>query len=503
MALELRQNLRLTQQLIMTPQLQQAIKLLQLSRLELVDTIRQEMEENPFLDEEVPDTDMDTEVSGEFEEPEGPEPLEGIDATEGTDRENALQNLERPGELTGEGDGKDEFDWNSYLEDYGPVGANYDHRDSENPSWDNVLTSLPSLSDHLTWQLKLSRLTADEMRVGEQIIGNLDPNGYLAVTLEELAELLSLDVPFIETVLRKIQEFDPPGIAARNLQECLLIQAKVVDPSNQALEAIIRDHLKDLEKKNYVNITRKLKIPLAEVLRLVGMISSMDPKPGSVFNQERVQPIVPDVYVVKQGSDYKVVLNEDGMPRLRINNLYKEVMGGLKKGAKAEEGKQYVRERVQSATWLIKSIEQRQKTVEKVAQSIVEYQRDFFDRGINYLKPLVLKQVADDVEMHESTISRVSTNKYMLTPRGIFELKYFFSSSIQTVNGEDIASKSVKEKIRKIISEEDGQKPLSDQDIVKRLKAAGITIARRTVAKYREMLGILPSSRRKKVILPS
>jgi len=503
MALELRQNLRLTQQLIMTPQLQQAIKLLQLSRLELVDTIRQEMEENPFLDEEVPDTDMDTEVSGEFEEPEGPEPLEGIDATEGTDRETALQNLERPGELTGEGDGKDEFDWNSYLEDYGPVGANYDHRDSENPSWDNVLTSLPSLSDHLTWQLKLSRLTADEIRVGEQIIGNLDPNGYLAVTLEELAELLSLDVPFIETVLRKIQEFDPPGIAARNLQECLLIQAKVVDPSNQALEAIIRDHLKDLEKKNYVNITRKLKIPLAEVLRLVGMISSMDPKPGSVFNQERVQPIVPDVYVVKQGSDYKVVLNEDGMPRLRINNLYKEVMGGLKKGAKAEEGKQYVRERVQSATWLIKSIEQRQKTVEKVAQSIVEYQRDFFDRGINYLKPLVLKQVADDVEMHESTISRVSTNKYMLTPRGIFELKYFFSSSIQTVSGEDIASKSVKEKIRKIISEEDGQKPLSDQDIVKRLKAAGITIARRTVAKYREMLGILPSSRRKKVILPS
>ncbi len=502
MALELRQNLRLTQQLIMTPQLQQAIKLLQLSRLELVDTIRQEMEENPFLDEEAPDTDMEAEAGGEFEEPEGSEPVGGIDATEGTDREAALQNLERPGELTGEGDGKDEFDWNSYLEDYGPVGVNYDHRDSENPSWDNVLTALPSLSDHLTWQLKLSRLTADEMRAGEQIIGNLDSNGYLAVTLEELAELLSLDVPFIETVLKKIQEFDPPGIAARNLQECLLIQAKVVDPSNPTLEAIIRDHLKDLEKKNYVNITRKLKIPLAEALRLVALISSMDPKPGSVFNQERVQPIVPDVYVVKQGNDYKVVLNEDGMPRLRINNLYKEVMGGLKKGAKAEEGKRYVRERVQSATWLIKSIEQRQKTVEKVAQSIVEYQRDFFDRGINYLKPLVLKQVADDVEMHESTISRVSTNKYMLTPRGIFELKYFFSSSIQTVNGEDIASKSVKEKIRKIISEEDGQKPLSDQDIVKRLKTAGITIARRTVAKYREMLGILPSSRRKKVTLP-
>ena len=503
MALELRQNLRLTQQLIMTPQLQQAIKLLQLSRLELVDTIRQEMEENPFLDEELPDTDMGEEVSGEFEEPEGPEPLEGREVAEGTDQESPQQNLERPGELTGEGDGKEEFDWNSYLEDYGPVGANYDHREGENPSWDNVLTALPSLADHMTWQLKLSPLTGDEIRVGEQIIGNLDPNGYLAITLEELAALLSLELSFIEEILKKIQEFDPPGIAARNLQECLLLQARIIDPSNQVLETIIRDHLKDLEKKNYVNITRKLKIPLAEVLRLVAIISSMNPKPGSFFNQERAQPIIPDVYIVKQGNDYKVVLNEDGLPRLRVNNLYKEVMGGLKKGPRAEEGKQYVRERVQSATWLIKSIEQRQKTVEKVAQSIVEYQRDFFDKGINYLRPLVLKQVADDVEMHESTISRVSTNKYMLTPRGIFELKYFFSSSIQTVNGEDIASKSVKEKIRKIISEEDGQKPLSDQDIVKLLKGAGITIARRTVAKYREMLNILPSSRRKKVILPS
>ncbi len=499
MALELRQNLKLTQQLIMTPQLQQAIKLLQLSRLELVDTIRQEMEENPFLDEEA-STDGE---AGEYEEPEVLEGREEREPPEGTDPELTVQAAERPGELTGEGDGKEEFDWNSYLEDYGPVGANYDHRESENPSWDNVLTSVPSLADHLNWQLKLSRLSGDEVRAGEQIIGNLDPNGYLAVTLEELAELLSLDVPFIEDVLRKIQEFDPPGIAARNLQECLLIQARIVDPSNQDLEAIIHDHLKDLEKKNYVNIVRKLKIPMPEVLRLVALIISMDPKPGSVFNQERAQPIVPDVYIVKQGNDYKVVLNEDGLPRLRINNLYKEVMGGLKKGPRVAEGKQYVRERVQSATWLIKSIEQRQKTIEKVAQSIVQYQRDFFDRGINHLRPLVLKQVADDVEMHESTISRVSTNKYMLTPRGIFELKYFFSSSIQTANGEDIASKSVKEKIRKIISEEEGQKPLSDQDIVRILQRDGINIARRTVAKYREMLGILPSSRRKKVVFPT
>jgi RNA polymerase sigma-54 factor len=312
-----------------------------------------------------------------------------------------------------------------------------------------------------------------------------------------------MEVSFIEGVLKKVQGFDPPGVAARNLQECLIIQAQIIAPDNNELQLIVRDHLKDLEKKNYNNIARKLKMSLENVFKMIAMIEKMDPRPGSAFNNERIQPIVPDVYIIKQGSEYTVVLNEDGMPRLRVNNLYKEVMGGIKKSSHAEEGKMYVRERVQSATWLIKSIEQRQKTIKKVAQSIVDHQFDFFEKGISYLKPLVLKQVADDVEMHESTISRVSSNKYMLTPRGIFELRYFFSSAIQTVNGEDIASKSVREKIRKIVAEEDGQNPLTDQDIVTHLKKEGITIARRTVAKYREILGILPSSRRRKGFMPA
>ena len=500
MALELRQNLKLSQQLIMTPQLQQAIKLLQLSRLELVDTIRQEIEENPFLDEDMPDEEMGGANAMKFDEPDHlPEAEEGGNREEG-DAEPLTQDYEKFGELTGEGDGKDDFDWNSYLEDYGSVGVNYDNRDNDHLSWDNVLTAPSSLSDHLMWQLKLSPLTENEIRVGEQIIGNLDANGYLAATLDELAVILGMDIPFIESVLKKVQSFDPPGIAARNLQECLVIQAQTIAPDNRDLELIVREHLKDLEKKNYNNIVRKLKISPEDVLKMVALIEKMDPRPGSAFNQERIQPIVPDVYIIKQGSEYKVILNEDGLPRLRVNNLYKEVMGDIKKSPRAEEGKLYIRERVQSATWLIKSIEQRQKTIRKVAQSIVNHQFDFFERGISYLKPLVLKQVADDIEMHESTISRVSSNKYMLTPRGIFELKYFFSSAIQTVNGEDIASKSVREKIRKIIAEEDNQSPLTDQDIVTQLEGKGITIARRTVAKYREILGILPSSRRKKPI---
>ena len=264
------------------------------------------------------------------------------------------------------------------------------------------------------------------------------------------------------------------------------------------MEKIVRGHLKDLEVKNYANIARRLKVPLPDVLTAVTMISNMDPHPGSIYNEERVQAIVPDVYVFKSGDDYKVVLNDEGLPRLRISNFYREIMGGKNTGGKQETGKRYIKERIQSATWLIKSIQQRQKTIYRVAESIVRFQRDFFDRGIAAMKPLILREIADDVEMHESTISRVVTNKYMHTPRGLFEMKYFFGSGIRKPGGDDVSSKSVQEDIRKIISQEDPQKPVSDQIIVMRLEEKGISIARRTVAKYREMMGILPSSLRKR-----
>jgi RNA polymerase sigma-54 factor len=485
MAFELRQNLKLTQQLIMTPQLQQAIKLLQLSRLDLVDMVNQEMEENPLLEEVVSD-----------EDPEAEKKIEPAQTEEG-DREES-KTVERTGELTGEGDGREEFDWDGYLEDYGPMGVTYDRQEGTAPAWDNLLVVKTSLTDHLMWQLLLSRFTEAEYRIGEQIIGNLDQNGYLVATLDEIGAQEKIAPAFVEEVLKKIQEFDPVGIAARHLQECLLIQAKMVGGARSLVERIILGHLKDLEVKNYPQIARKLKESLDDVLAAVVIISHMDPHPGSIYNEERIQAIVPDVYVFKSGDDYKIVLNDEGLPRLRISNFYREIMGGMNAGVKQEIGKKYIKERVQSATWLIKSIQQRQKTIYRVTESIVRFQREFFDLGINSMKPLILRDIADDVEMHESTISRVVTNKYMHTPRGLFELKYFFGSGIRKPGSDDVSSKSVQDDIRKIIGKEDPRKPFSDQIIVARLGDSGISIARRTVAKYREMMGILPSSMRKK-----
>jgi RNA polymerase sigma-54 factor len=489
MAFELKQNLKLSQQLIMTPQLQQAIKLLQLSRLELVDTINQEMEENPLLEESSADEGIEEDLHHESE-----------DEIQSIERED-LKAVDRTEEITGEGDGREEFDWSNYLEDYGPVGVNYDHKDSEAPAWDNIVTESQSLTEHLMWQMKLSPFTENEMRIGSQIVGNLDQNGYLCATLQEIAALENVTEELVEAVLKKVQEFDPTGVAARNLQECLLIQARMLGVKNPTVESIIKDHMKDLELKNYLHIARKLKVPLREVENAVLLISNMEPRPGSRYSEDRVQPIIPDVYVVKSGDEYKVILNDDGLPRLRISNFYREIMAGMsnhKSHEEEENGKKYIRDKVQSATWLIKSIQQRQKTIYKVAISIVKFQKEFFDRGINFLKPLVLRDVADDVEMHESTISRVVTNKYMHSPRGIFEMKYFFGSSIQRTSGETIASKSVKEEIKQLIAKEDTKKPYSDCEIVDLLKQKGIDIARRTVAKYREMMGVLPSSKRKK-----
>ncbi|MDD4356491.1 MAG: RNA polymerase sigma-54 factor, partial [Smithellaceae bacterium] len=325
MAFELKQNLKLSQQLIMTPQLQQAIKLLILSRQELVDTINQEIEENPLLEEVTVDEATAEEVRADVE-----------DDVQSVEKEDSKL-PERTAELTGEGDGREEFDWNNYLEDYGPVGVSYDRADGEAPTLDNVLTESPSLVEHLMWQMKLSPFTEEEVRVGSQIIGNLDNNGYLCATLSEIAQLENVSEDYVEAVLKKVQEFDPSGVAARNLQECLLIQARMLAKENPLLEVIIREHLKDLELKNYIHIARKLKVPLREVETAVLLISKMDPKPGAVYSEERVQSIIPDVYVVKSGDDYKIVLNDDGLPRLRISNFYRDIMAGNGSRDRAEE----------------------------------------------------------------------------------------------------------------------------------------------------------------------
>lgn len=477
MVFELKQNLKLTQQLVMTPQLQQSIKLLQLSRIELVDAINQELEENPLLEDRV-DGDAETDIVPEV----------------------ADMRTEAPPtkEITGEGDGKEEFDWDSYIEDFGPMGVPHQGReDVDAPPFENMLTKTRSLSDHLLWQLSLSHLTDIERQVGEQIIGNLNGDGYLVATPDEIAAIENVEPAFVEEVLAKVQEFDPPGVAARDLKECLLIQIGFLDVESELPKKIVNQYLKDLETRNYQSIASKEKVPIGDVEQAALLIGTLNPKPGLPYNEERPQYIIPDVFVFKLGDRYRVTLNDDGLPKLKVSNFYKEILSGMKSNGE-DKSKEYIKEKLQSATWLIKSIEQRQKTIYRVAESILDHQIEFFDKGISYLKPMVLRDIADDVQMHESTISRVTTNKYMHTPRGIFELKYFFNSGINRMGDVQIASQSVKEKIRQIVSGEDSKKPYNDSQIVKILAESDISIARRTVAKYRDMLGILPSSKRRK-----
>ncbi|SHF24492.1 RNA polymerase, sigma 54 subunit, RpoN/SigL [Desulfacinum infernum DSM 9756] len=477
MALELKQHMKLSQQLIITPQLQQAIKLLQLSRLELLETIQQELESNPVLEETVDEVGNKEEV-----EPEAPAVEERFEEVEITEKV------------------RDDFDWESFLEDYSTYSPMPVERDpnQEQPSFEQRLTRRPSLEDHLMWQLCLSDLSEQDKEIAAMIIGNLNDDGYLVSPTAEIAELSGVTVQDVERVLEKVQGFDPPGVAARDLRECLLIQARSLDVPNGLVVTIIDKYLHYLENKNYQGLVKVLKRPKSEVQAAVEVILSLDPKPGRAYSEEEVQYVSPDIFVVKVDDEFVVVLNEDGMPKLRVNPYYREALRS--DSTVSEEAKDYIQGKLRSAAWLIKSIHQRQRTLYKVAQSIVNFQRDFLEKGIAHLKPMVLRDVAEDVGMHESTISRVTTNKYMHTPQGIFELKYFFNSSINSVVGEAVASESVKERIRQLIKEEDPAKPYSDKDLVDLLKKENIKIARRTVAKYREMMGILPSHKRKQVL---
>lgn len=471
MAYELKQSLKLSQQLIMTPQLQQAIKLLQLSRLELSDLLQQEINENPVLDEPVEETEKDRD--------ENEEPLSAD--SDSADPYAELQ-------------GKQEFDWKDYINKTDvPRGPSFDREDRDD--FDPIITRRTSLVDHLTWQLHLHSLTDVERTVGEYIIGNLDKAGYLQTTAEEIARECGTEVAVVEGVLKKIQKFDPVGIASRNLQECLLAQAEVLLGDHRLVEKIVRQHLPNLESRKYQVIARDLKVSFEAVIAASQIISNMEPRPGRAFSDNEPEYITPDIYVYKMNDEYVVALNEDGQPKLRINSFYRKAV--TEPGALPPKTREYIQEKMRSAVWLIKSIYHRQGTIMKVMKSIIKFQRDFFDNGVDHLKPLVLRDVAEDIGMHESNISRVTTNKYVHTPHGVFELKYFFNSGLTSDNGESIASESVKNKIKEILQNENQHKPLSDQDIAYMLKSKGINIARRTVTKYREMIGVLSSSKRK------
>ena len=493
MSLELKQNFRLSQQLVMTPQLQQAIKLLQLSRLELQDLIRDEMNQNPLLEE--------------------PGTTEGVDIPDaGEGAREAEAEVAKPVEKTEEvkGEGAHEIDWDNYLNNYqftqnAPSGGGRETNE-DLPSYEATLTRKTTLFDHLLWQLKLSALAHEEEQLALLIIGNLDDDGYLKLgeegdPLERLANESGVSLEKAGRLMRKIQMLDPVGVGARDLPECLLIQARALGCERGLVGTVIRRFLKQVESKNYPAIARELKLPLEEIVAAIKIISQMEPKPGRAFTGDDAQYITPDIYVHKVGDQYVTVLNDDGLSKLRLSGHYRDALRNGKLGANgaSSEAKEYIQEKLRSAVWLIRSIHQRQRTIFKVTESIVKFQRDFLDQGVAALKPLILRDVADDIGMHESTVSRVTTNKFVHTPQGIYELKYFFNSSIGRVGGgEDLASEAVKNGLRQLIATENPSNPHSDQRLVELMRQQGVEIARRTVAKYREVLGILPSSKRRR-----
>ena len=508
--MEMKLQVKLSQQLVMTPQLVQAIRLLQLSRMELVDEVRKELDANPVLadDHIEPNEKLAAERAAERQEaPEPappsksemppPGPAEGTREADGTGPEPT------------DAEKASEVDWDRYLENQQlrqPVGASRGGYDDLPPIEQN-LTKPASLRDHLLWQLQMSDFVDTERHFALLVIGNLDEKGYLDLeggvgpdgekipdlTIEDLARESGLDPEDAPEVLSLLQCFDPMGVAARNLNECLLIQATVLG-FDDIEKAIIIHHLKDVERRNLTAIAKALDIEMEEVIDAVQEIQKLESVPARNFSEidERTIAITPDVFVIKDKDKFEVTDNDRGMQRLYVNeSLVKKMLSDPK-------AKDFINDKLRSAQWLIRAIEQRRRTIIKVTECIVEKQREFLEKGVAYLKPMILRDVAESVGMHESTISRVTSNKYVHTPQGLFELKYFFNSSISRIGDEDIASESVKQAIKKIIEVEDKNKPLSDQAIVKKLQAErGIRIARRTVAKYREMLGILSSAKRK------
>jgi RNA polymerase sigma-54 factor len=483
MALEQKLHLKLSQKLIMTPSLQQAIKLLQLSKLELQEVLNQELLENPLLDEsteEVKSEETQAEETKTENEAEDVKPLEPV------------QEKEK--------DSFDEIDYDAYFQDYIEYGYNPRGMGEEHEEFpiENTLTRPPNLADHLTWQLSMSDASPRTKEIAQFIIGNIDEDGYLRANNDEIITSGGFTAEEVETAVAAVQSLDPIGVGARDLRECLLLQLRFLEIDEPLVETVVRDHWDEFMQRKFVPLAKTLGIDLKTLESIVELIKHLDPKPGRKYSNERAIYVEPDVHVHKVGDEYVIVLNEDGMPKLRINSGYRSMLNSMDSKQDGETVN-YIKDKIRSAVWLIKSLDQRQRTIYKVAESIVKHQREFLEKGIDHLRPLVLRDVADDIQMHESTVSRVVSNKYMHTPRGLFLMKYFFHSGIDSDTGEDISSLTVKKKIQSFIESEDPRKPLSDSKIMKILNDEGINIARRTVAKYRDELNIPSSTDRKQI----
>jgi len=471
MAMEMKMNLNLktSQKLVMTPMLQQAIKLLPLARLELAQLVRQEIIDNPIL-EEILDEDADT-----LDERKKDDPNEDYDFESSQDSK------------------EQEIDWDSYFQNNIDQGMSAENL-TERPSIEATYNKEVSLSDHLFWQLNLTIDSDWDKFIGSCIIGNIKKDGYLGSNLSEMAEICQTDEAEIERVLKIIQKFEPVGVAARSLQECLMVQAEELTEANPLIKKLIENYLDRLEDRYLPKIAAELKINLDQILEALKIIRDFSPKPGLAFNSEAIDYVKPDLIVIKTDEGYDVSINEDEIPNIKINSFYQNLLNTTKE----DKTKEYLDEKYRSALWLIKSIDQRRQTIYKVGKSIIKLQKNFLDHGLSYLEPMVLKDVAKDIEMHESTVSRITTNKYIDTPQGIYELKFFFHSGIKSYIGNSLSSIRVKNMIKEVVAEEDINNPYTDDQMVQVLMRKNAKIARRTITKYRKELNIPPASKRKK-----
>ena len=471
MEMKMNLNLKMSQKLVMTPMLQQAIKLLPLARLELAQLVRQEIIENPVL-EELLEEENDQENTSEEAEPD----------------EEFSQDVE-PSSVSQD----QEIDWDSYFQGNIDKGMSVESY-AEKPSIESTYKKEADLADHLMWQLDLAIDSELDKFIGSCIIGNIQNDGYLCADLNEIAEICNTEEENVQRVLSIIQNFEPLGVAARSLKECLMNQVRALPDKNPYVEILIEKYLERLEDRFLPKIASELKVDLNTVLDALRIIKDLCPKPGLLFSSERVDYVVPDLVVIKTDEGYDVVLNDDGVPNLKFSSYYHNLLKTTKEG----QTKEYLEDKFRSALWLIKSIDQRRQTIYKVGKSIVKLQKAFLDDGLSYLEPMVLKDVAKDIEMHESTVSRITTNKYIDTPQGVFELKFFFHSGIKSYMGNSMSSIRVKNMIKEIINDEDGSNPLTDDQMVEALMRKNAKIARRTITKYRKELNIPPASKRKK-----
>lgn len=469
---------KMSQRLIMTPQMQQSIQLLQLSTLELSELLQEEMTENPMLEEDDP---VDTNVGAEAETSDS--------SDNGTTHDEVKGIIEL-----------DEH-WEDYFSDssdigYVASGSNYNGEDEE--EFNTQIAQEENLKEHLNWQLHVSATTEEQRNIGEYLIENIDEEGYLQVSVEEAAEFMDVPLESVEQTLALIHTFDPSGIGARTLSECLEIQCRHLDVDDDDILTVIRHHIDELERRRFKEIARALGVTEQHVQEVSDFISTLVPRPGRQYSPVSNEYISPDVFVERVVGEWQIRVNDDGAPPLRISKKYQEMLHN--KDGMTNEEYDFIKKKFQSAIWLIRNIEQRNRTLYRVTKAIMDKQEAFLDEGLSGLKPLKLRDIADELGIHEATVCRVVNKKYVQTPRGLFELKYFFSTGLESSGNEDMSAKSVMEIIRNLIDDEDDKKPLSDQKITEILhKGHQLNIARRTVAKYREKMGILPTSKRKRV----